>query len=108
MTLEQYAYLFEIVGGLIVIVTLIFLVIQLRQNTRAIRSTTMQALQALRIETYGMLMDDSMMEAYLKGMSQPSEMTPLEKGKFNAFWTIALQQYQHAYFEVREGSYHSS
>ncbi len=33
MTLEQYANLFEIFGGAIVIVTLIFLLIQLRQNT---------------------------------------------------------------------------
>ena len=105
MTLEEYSYLFEIIGGMIVIVTLILLLIQLRQNTMALKATTMQALQGLRLTTYEMLIDDSMMEAYLKGMSRPSELTPVEKGKFNAFWTMALQQYQHTYFQIREGAY---
>jgi hypothetical protein len=37
MTLEQYANLFDIFDGFIVVITLIFLVIQLRQNTHALK-----------------------------------------------------------------------
>ena len=36
MTLEQFAYLAEIIGMAMVVVTLIFLAIQMRQNTQAI------------------------------------------------------------------------
>jgi hypothetical protein len=43
MALDQYANIAEIVGVVVVIVTLVFLTLQIRQNTRAIRSTTIQA-----------------------------------------------------------------
>ncbi len=41
--LDQYANLAEIVGVLIIIVTLVFLTLQIQQNTKALRSTTIQA-----------------------------------------------------------------
>ena len=43
MALDQYANIAEIVGVIIVIVTLVFLTLQIRQNTRAMRSTTIQS-----------------------------------------------------------------
>ena len=43
MAIDHYANIAEIVGVVIVIVTLIFLTLQIRQNTKAIRSTTIQA-----------------------------------------------------------------
>ena len=45
------------------------------------------------------------MEVILKGMPQPSDLTPVEKGKFNAFWTVTLQNYQQTYFQIRAGTY---
>lgn len=41
--LEQFANIAEIIGVLLVIVTLVFLTLQIRQNTKALRSTTIQA-----------------------------------------------------------------
>ncbi len=105
MTLEQYANLFEILGGSIVLVTLIFLVIQLRQNTRALKSATLQGHQANSISISQMLVEDSMLEVLIKGMPQPSELTPIERGKFNAYWTITLMNYQETYFQIRAGFY---
>ena len=43
MGLDLYANIAEIVGVIIVIVTLVFLTLQIRQNTRALRSTTIQS-----------------------------------------------------------------
>ncbi len=105
MTLEQYAYLFEIIGGAIIIITLVFLVVQLRQNTLALKSETLLGLQANSISIYQMLAEDSMLEALIKGMPQPSDLTPVEKGKFDTFWTITLQNYQQTYFQIRKGTY---
>ena len=79
MTLEQYANLFEIVGGAIVVVTLIFLVIQLRQNTRALKSTIILCNQGHTLTVYQTLMEDSMMEVILKGMPRPSDLTPVRR-----------------------------
>ena len=41
--LENIANIAEIIGVTLVLVTLVFLTVQIRQNTRAIRSTTIQA-----------------------------------------------------------------
>jgi hypothetical protein len=43
MALDQYANIAEIVGLVIVVVTLKFLTRQIRQGTKAIRSTTIQS-----------------------------------------------------------------
>lgn len=43
MDIEFYANVAEIAGGAIVVVTLVFLTVQIRQNTQAMRSTTIQA-----------------------------------------------------------------
>ena len=47
MSLEQWADLSQIVGGLAVVASLIFVGLQLRQNTDAIRASTSQAHSAM-------------------------------------------------------------
>ncbi len=53
MTLEDYPYLVEIVGGIFVVVTLIFVIIQLRQNTLALKSSTLQGIHNQTMTAYG-------------------------------------------------------
>ncbi len=48
MTLEQYAYLAEILGVIIVVVTLIYLAIQTKQNTTAVQSSVRQTIRKRR------------------------------------------------------------
>ena len=43
MTLDQFANIAKIIGVVIVVVTLIYLSVQLRQNTQALHSTGAQA-----------------------------------------------------------------
>lgn len=43
MNLEYVANIAEIVGVVLVVVTLVFLTLQIRQNTQALKATTMQA-----------------------------------------------------------------
>jgi len=105
MTLEQYANLFEIVGGAIVVITLVFLVIQLRQNTRALKSATVLGSHKTTLTIYEMLLEDSMIKVLVKGMPRPSDLTSEEKAKFNAFWTATLQNYQQTFFQIRAGAY---
>ena len=49
MTIDQYASLAEIIGTIAVVITLIFLVLQLRQNTAAVRANTYQGWSASNI-----------------------------------------------------------
>ena len=59
MALDQYANIAEIVGVVIVIVTLVFLTLQIRQNTRAIRSTTIQAVMQSEMAFNRILIENS-------------------------------------------------
>ena len=44
MTLEQYAYLAEVIGVIVVVVTLLYLAVQVRQGAHLMRSESRQAL----------------------------------------------------------------
>ena len=43
MNLDQIANIAEIIGVILVVITLVFLTMQIRQNTQAIRATTMES-----------------------------------------------------------------
>ncbi|MBT8063077.1 MAG: hypothetical protein HKO64_12275 [Xanthomonadales bacterium] len=108
MSLEQYANFFEVIGGIIVVVTLVFLVVQIRQNTRALRSATVLESHKTTLTVYAMLLEDSMIRVLNKGMPRPEELRGVEKAKFNAFWTATLQNYQQTFFQIRSGTYEES
>ena len=57
--LEHYANIAEIVGVIIVVVTLFFLTVQIQQNTKALRSTTMQATLQSELDVAAMLLEHS-------------------------------------------------
>ena len=57
MELGQFANIAEIIGVLLVLVTLVFLTLQIRQNTKALRSTTIQAVLDSEMEFGKILID---------------------------------------------------
>ena len=57
--LDYYANVAEIIGVVLVVVTLVFLTMQIRQNTRAIRSTTIQAVMQSEMALSKILADNS-------------------------------------------------
>lgn len=70
MTLDYYANVAEIVGVIIVIVTLIFLAMQIRQNTRALRSTTIQEVMQSELAMMSILVENAgLWDKIVKGES---------------------------------------
>jgi hypothetical protein len=59
MGLEYVANIAEIVGVILVVVTLVFLSLQIRQNTQALRSTTFQAVMQSEISMMSILVENS-------------------------------------------------
>ncbi len=57
MTLEQYAYVAEIIGVIMVVLTLAYLAIQTKQNTGAIQSSVRQSLLQEDRESLRLLVD---------------------------------------------------
>ena len=106
MTLDQYANIAEIIGVIIVVVTLLYLSVQVRQNTIALRSSTTHSVQAQIATNYGLIAaDPELMGILLKGMQKPSALSALETGRFMAWWSIALYAWQNIYYQMLSGAY---
>ena len=59
MALDYYANIAEIVGVVLVTVTLVFLTLQIRQNTRALRSSTIQAVMQSEIGMMSVMVENA-------------------------------------------------
>ncbi len=59
MALDYYANIAEIVGVILVVVTLVFLTLQIRQNTRALRSTTIQSVMQSEVAMMSILVENA-------------------------------------------------
>ena len=69
MNLEQLANLGEFVGGIAVIASIVYLAIQIKQNTRSVKSATL----ATNTSNWGSMLinlaSDDKSEAYLNGIA---------------------------------------
>ena len=95
MTLEQYAYLAEIVGVILIIASLVYVARQLRQNTNAQLATSRQAMLAADLDLLSKSMDYP--EASL-GMGQSPE-----EVRLTSFLISFLRIREFAWYQVQNG-----
>ena len=104
MTLEQFHQISEIVAAVVVAVTLIFLTIQLRQNTKMLRSAATQGAHDQIADIYQPLMaDQSLADLWLRGLTDPSSLSAVETARFFSFWLQAFFDLQNWYLQAEEG-----
>ena len=104
MPLEQLANIAEIIGIFVVAITVIFLAIQMRQNTKMLRSTATQGAHDQMTSIYRPLMTDpSLTDLFMRGLNEPDKLSAVETGQFFSFWLHAFFIYQNWYFQTREG-----
>jgi len=95
MTLDQIANVAEIIGVIIVVITISYLAIQVRQNTQALHSNTAQATHESLTTGYRTLATDGdLNRLFRKGWNDPSALTEDELGQFFAFWTFTMYHTQ--------------
>ena len=100
MTLESYAHLAQIIGTVIVVVTLVYLSVQVRQGAHLMRSESRQAM---------MNNDRDVLLAYLENqdlfdkMSGPQQLSRSDQRRFSALWIINLRNREHEWFQYRDG-----
>ena len=105
MTLEQLYYVSEIVGVLVVAVTLIFLTIQVRQNTQALRSAAAQNALEMAEAMYEPIMGDPVLAELLpRGMVNPDSLNDIEMARFTAFWQNGFFTAQNWFFQWKQGA----
>ena len=100
MNIEQYAYIAEIVGMIIVVVTLIFIAIQSQQNGALLRSEARRIQVSNDIELLFKFME---FPEIAQSFSSPGKIE-YEKKLQLYFWLIAFcRAREHQWFEYRKG-----
>ena len=102
MTLEQYAAIGEFVGGIAVLFSLVWVALQIRQNTRSVRSATLATNTQIWSNLLMQAAKPELAEVYALGASGSSKITPhqlLQFGFICRSWFASLEnqwyQYQH-------------
>ena len=94
----------EFVGAIAVVVTLVYLAIQVRQNTSALRSTATQGAHDQAAALYDLLSSDtSIADIFVRGLISPDELTSEETARFFSLSLAFMFRYQNWYLQTRSG-----
>ena len=101
MNLSTLAQLGEFFGGIAVLITLIYLVVQIKQNTNALqrtsaRQTSMQNSLALRAQV-----DHA--ELFATGLDELNNLSVGERWRFDVIWAMWFQGVEQTFEDVRLG-----
>jgi len=93
----------SILANLGVIAGIVFLAVELQQNTQAVRSEAGQGLQD-QIQAVYAYMDNEIWGLLLKGRNDPASLSQIEIARINSFYIVAYMAHQNIYFQVRNGT----
>ena len=103
MTLNELANLGEFIGGIAVIATLIYLAIQLRQNTRALKSATLANNTSLWSALLVNIASGDKTKAYLHGSAGVPELTPEEFLQFFLISRAMFVSFENQHHQFQQG-----
>ena len=104
MSLEQWSYLGNVVAAVAVVASLVFVGLQTRQNTRAVRNATSQAHSQLYADINALLIEHAdMARIWRLGLADLTGLKPDERIRFVAFASTVFRYYESSYVQWRRG-----
>lgn len=105
VTLERLNPLLELVGGIAVLVGLVFVGLELRQNTEAVQAATLQSLTE-QSQDYLLLLaaDSEINDIWRRGVANPAALEESEASRFNFLYRAQWIRLQNAYLQWRRGT----
>jgi hypothetical protein len=107
MSLEQLGNIGEFIGGLAVIASLIYLAVQIRQNTKSVR---LQVEQAIKRDTFDLrrsaIENPEIADLYTKAISDFDSLSPGERIRVNLVCASVFEHLQHLYLLRNQGLVH--
>jgi len=103
MDISELGALGEFVSSIAVLITLIFLVLQMRQNARLMRRDNARKAHDTNSQALAGLLDAGVSELFIKGLNSLDSLSEVERYRFdNAFanWMLGCEQ---AFLDQREG-----
>jgi hypothetical protein len=103
MTLSQLANIGELLGGIAVVASLVYLAIQIRQNTRTVRGSTLHQNTDLWISVFLRLAEPGAARAYVAGMTANPDIQPLHYTQFFFICRAMFLGDENQYYQMRQG-----
>src|SRR6202008_2926926 len=98
MNLNDLANIGQVIGAIAVVVSLIYVALQIRQNTAAVRSATAQSVHEHFAGWYNAFATDaSLPEIGVKGLKDYGSLSETEKARFVACFMAFLSYGQNAF-----------
>ena len=105
MSIQDLGAIGELVAAIATVATLIYLAVQLRQNTRALRSATFQQISAQmgqNVETITTNAD--LAEIVAKTLSQDPDLTPAERIRLQGLFVMSMRRIEAVFVQSELGS----
>ena len=105
MELEVYTLIAEVVAAVAVVVTLIYISIELRQNTRALRTSAYQDMVGNTMQIVMPLMADRELAGFFYRAQENSEtLTDEEKLRWHFLMLACFRHWDNLYYQYRIGN----
>ena len=104
LALEQIANIADIIGALLIVVSLVYVAVQIKQNTSSMRIQTVHDLYSQYVEAQASLAHDKeLCEIYHRGIFKYDELTPFEQLRFTLKLASLLRIFDELHFRHAEG-----
>jgi hypothetical protein len=104
LTLQDLGSVGEFLGSVGVIISLIYLAVQIRQNTRSVRAATQQAFVDVNASFAGLLLhNEHMARVYRIGISRHSELSEDERVQFDMLMVTYFRNMQNLFHQHQRG-----
>jgi hypothetical protein len=105
MTIEQWGAIGEVIGAVAVVCSLLYVGLQMRQNSKSVRSATATAATEISNNVYTpVIRDPELAEIAIRGLNDPNELNSVEMHRFTAHWHNSFIVLQNWFYQWREGN----
>jgi hypothetical protein len=105
MTIQELGSLGELLAAIATLATLGYLAVQIRQNTRSVRTSTYQAIVATAIELGNTFArDGSFAEIFARGANDPDSLTAAERVRLQGHVAGVLRCYELVFHQFEHGA----
>lgn len=106
MSLSDLAALGSFVSGIAVVISFIFLALQVRQANRNQRSLIQQARTGRNVESLQKMADEPISELLAQAESEPASLSPAKIWSLYGYGAAVFWSYEDSYMQFRAGTLH--
>ena len=104
MTIQELGSAGEFVAAIATLATLVYLAVQVRQNTKALRATTFQQVSEAMAQNVSHLSDNGELAAIAVKVGSGEELEPVERVRYQGLMLMSMRRLESVWLHHRLGS----